>query len=1337
MKKIIELLKKEGFCEDTIRYGLTHTHLQSPQDTGSLMKDFFIRMKELHCPVVFVSEHGVMTSLYDAIALGKKYDIRVVPGVEAYLEDELGKRSHFILYAMNEQGFSDLKKIVTESFKNVEKVGKLVFPYTSMELLKKYSGNIIATSACINGPLANILSTNELVEEKIAKLKNKAGSNPCNIAYEKDKNAIEELGEKITSLRQKKTKLQNELKKKSFSGNREEVEKEVENLTTQILTASATVSKLKKGVKKTEEEIEKYESILSEIDTLSKKLADKDTLYQMAAKKAKEFEQIFGKGKFFIELQYHGIEKEKMIYPILAEIAKEEGIPVVAANDVHIATNSKEDFERRQIMASTKFNQWSETNVGDDQLYIKSDFELALALSEIIPEDMVINAIKNIGYLAKKCDVTYDITDEHYPKYPLPEGKSAEIYLEELVRSRISELFTKEEWTEEYEKRICYELSIINKMGFADYHLIVADFLEVGRKLGKMPKERFEHLKETMKDISLEDMMAYIEEDQSENGMFIGPGRGSAAGSLVCYALRITDLDPVKYGLLFERFLNPERVSMPDIDSDIATEARDVLIEYVRKKFGENAVCCIVTKGLAQARGAIRAYARVKESIKENKIYLNKGDEVAKKIPKDAKSIGDCVDELRETFKGDALALEIIEKGQLIEGQLMNFGMHAAGVIISDNENVGDYVPLMWDTKNQVWKCQCDMVQAEELKLLKMDFLGLRTLSIITETARRVEMRYGNRIDLTKIPVEKEVFSQIYAKGKTNAVFQFESSGMKQMLMQFQPQSFEDIVLLVAAYRPGPMSFIPGIIESKMQGKKPEYCIPEMGNVLDVTYGYPIYQEQLMDIFHKFAGFTLGESDVIRRYMSKKKVDKFMSAKPKFIQGLVDNGAKKEKAEKLWDELEDFAKYAFNKSHAAAYAMVSYLTAYLKYHYPEEFVVANLNSYDDPKKLKKKIPGLIADLPKGVKLLPPDINRSEKGFSISEDGNILFGLGNIKSVGSSAALTVANRPYTSFKDFIKRGHVKKNATEALIRAGALDSFCSSRKAMLEKVEPLVVLLKEVKEKEEKEAELNKKTEILQIAKEPLKELAQNGCEYKRIPKKSDIEKQLAQAKEAKLQAENVFAKEMLAITREDKKQRLDEEKEFLGMYVSESPLDEYKTPHQLGCLNISEVYEGTCRIFGLITDVRIVKRKKDGKEMAFFTLEDKSGSIEVNCFTNEFEKHGDLIADGNVIAIEGQVKEEIVFSPSNDEEADDEEEVIFKITLEKVAQAAPNRSTIVVHFNNIGDYIKNEAYIKETYATEQGHPLIVDIIMEDKLRKSTLTVSDKIIYDEFLFAEML
>ncbi len=776
----------------------------------------------------------------------------------------------------------------------------------------------------------------------------------------------------------------------------------------------------------------------------------------------------------------------------------------------------------------------------------------------------------------------------------------------------------------------------------SDYLCIVADFIQEARRLG-----------------------------------MVGPGRGSAVGSIVCYLTDITQVDPIPYHLLFERFLNKDRVSSPDIDTDFDIVVREKMIEYVKNKYGKNAVCNIATIGTLAAKNSIRNAARIlgSELHDDPKYFLNLGDAIAKEVSSEPNT--KLADTDFSKFKSDKDAQRILKDARLIEGVAVQYGMHAAGVIISDNSDVSDYVPLMWNEDNQRWLCQCDMTQAEsDAGLLKMDFLGLKNLNVIADTLAIIKKHHGENIDIVAVGQDlshdgkhtgydrkgKNVFEDIFSKGQTNAVFQFESNGMKSMLKRFKPDNIEDLILLVACFRPGPMQYLDDIIDVKHGRKKPRYIVPQMEEILGATYGYPVYQEQIMQIFNKIAGFTLGESDIIRRYMSKKKTEKFAAYKDKFIEGLLHSGARQKDAEDFWQQLLDFSKYAFNKSHATAYAFVAFYTAWLKLYYPAEYMTAVLN-YTPVDKLQK----MVAECNNiGIEVLPPDINNSEKEFSY-KDGSILFGLKKIKGVASATEWILDQRkekPFYGFKDFIRRGQTKKNVTEALIKAGAMDRWTSNRAALLASIEELSKYDKKVKEKEE-------------------------------LIKTSTDEKQIARAQTALEGYQEQLDNCLIPIGMyEDKEERLNNEFELLGMYVSGHPLDAYKNIAKIRSCPVSEAYVGSVTLCGMISNLRLTKRKKDGKSMAFFDIEDESGKMRVCVFTSAYEIFSDKIYDGNVVAIEGDCKVD------NNSFSEDEEETLNLIAKE-IRSIPKSMETLVLSVKDV------------YYWTDKIYPLMLQYEGED------------------------
>lgn len=1329
---------------DLIKYGVIHCHTDnSMKDSALTVSQLVKKAVELGAPAITLTDHGTMIGVDDFMTQCKSAGIKGVPGVECYYQEDTqhgytGKREHLILFAKNSDGLTAVSKIVTESNKRIDSKG---YPRVNFEILKNYLGkgtigygNVYVTSACVGGILASELLRNDAIDNELKKLQKQLQKykSPKDKSYLTNKRKLFEIEQKISKAILERDELEplakKSLKKKTRTAEMalKRGDKETyETLTSEIKVETDEIEKAKKNLVKKKDEIKslslkkrdlsarckedevehsKRKGIEEQIAVMESEKISEEQSYKNAVNKAKKFHELIG-NNFYIELQNHFIDKEEHVMPILAKIAKELNIPVVAANDVHVYDNSPESLMARQLMRSLRYNEWEDPNVGDDQLYMKTDEEMITALKKILPTEVVNEAMENVGKILSSCDVTIGGSD-HYPKFISDRKETADEALRRLAYEGIERRFpNKKDFDEKYQKRLEYELDIITSMGYSDYHLIVQDFLNFGRKLGRVSDKNLKYIWEHIENWDYHEYVDYVNTHMDEAGYSIGPGRGSAAGSLVCYLLGITSINPIRYNLLFERFLNKERVSMPDIDSDLSPRVRDLVIEYVKKKYGKDAVCCIMTRGKQKPRASIRNVARVMGD-RDGKDYLELSDEMAKNVPSEVgMNFSKCKDDLKELYKDNKLATEILDNAMLIEDRLQSIGMHAAGVIISDGKPVSDYVALMWDDKFKRWKSQCDMVQSEARGLLKMDFLGLNNLSIITSALRLIKDRHAVDIDIENLPFEKEVFENIYANGFTNSVFQFESGGMKSMLRKFKPSSIDDIILLVAAYRPGPMDFIPSIIDVKNGVKKPDYVIPKMAEVLDVTYGYPVYQEQIMQIFNRFAGFTLGESDIIRRYMSKKKVDKFMAYKDQFINGLVKSGGDKKKAEAFWEQIVNFSKYAFNKSHAAAYAIVSYQTAYLKYHYPIEFSCAVMSETKI-----EKVPLVLADCKTlGIKVLPPNINESEKSFSVKGDA-ILFGMGAIKDVGDGVSPIMeeikANGKFTSFRDYIRRAHKNKKVTEALIDAGAFDCFGSNRKALKELFPRLAESIKKYNEKQEVITKcLEDKNRLIEL----------NNTDSKEF---KAVERRLNNAIEARNNYENAFMTAKTSPISETLIERLKAEKEKIGVYVSGHPMDVYKIEGRF--TNISDLEAGTkVVIVGVITDLRKIITKKSKKPMAFFNLEDKTGSIGVTCFPTAYESNGALMDEDTVVIVEGVCREETSFM--------DDEETVKKIILDNIREITPIKKELILHVEGLDEFAEVYEKIK-AYIDPNGYQLLIHDTMLNEYRTTKLTINSEIMY---------
>ena len=749
--------------------------------------------------------------------------------------------------------------------------------------------------------------------------------------------------------------------------------------------------------------------------------------YEGAKREAMELDDIFGHGNFFLEIQDQGLDEEAFINPQLLKLSEELDIPLAATNDVHYVNRS--DAEAHDVLlaiqTATTVDDENRMRFPNDQFYLKSEDEMRRIFS-FCPE-----AVDNTQKIAERCNVEFTFGEYHLPEFIPPEGYTNREYLRELCRKGLSERY--DPVTPELTERLEYEMGVIESMGYVEYFLIVWDFINYAR----------------------------------ENGIMVGPGRGSAAGSLVAYSLRITDIDPIKYCLIFERFLNPERVSMPDIDIDFCIERRGEVIEYVKRKYGKENVSQIITFGTMKAKAAIRDVGRAL-----NLTYAE-ADRIAKAVPFDLKMTLDRAletsPELKKMYDEDPKVAKVVDMSRAIEGMPRHASTHAAGVVISKLP-LDEYVPLYMSDKGVA--TQFNMTTIEELGLLKMDFLGLRNLTVIRDALELIRKDHGVEIDFAKMGYDDRAVYDMIASGNTEGVFQLESAGMTQFMKNLKPTCFEDIVAGIALYRPGPMDSIPKYIENKKNPEHISYVTPELAPILDVTYGCLIYQEQVMQIVRELAGYSYGRSDIVRRAMSKKKSDVMMEEKGYFIYGKEDengnveipgcvrNGISASAAEAIFADMETFAQYAFNKSHAAAYAVIAYETGYLKKYYPVEFMAALMTSVmGDSGQIAKYIRNC-TDM--GIEVLPPSVNESDKKFTV-KDGKIRFGLLGVKNVGEGAIDAIIKareekgmpKDIFSFINGIDTGLVNKKAVESLIKAGALDCFNPNRAAHLAVYEMLM------------------------------------------------------------------------------------------------------------------------------------------------------------------------------------------------------------------------------------------------------------------------------------------
>ena len=947
-------------------------------------------------------------------------------------------------------------------------------------------------------------------------------------------------------------------------------------------------------------------------------------MYEEAKDRALEYQEIFGKGNYFLELQDHGIPDQQLVNQQLMKLSQETGIELVATNDVHYtyADDAKAHDILLCIQTGKKLSDENRMRYEGGQYYVKSEEEMA-ALFPYARQ-----ALENTQKIADRCSVEIEFGVTKLPKYDVPEGYTSWEYLQKLCYEGMDQRYRIP--SQELKDRLAYELDTIRHMGYVDYFLIVWDFIKYAK----------------------------------DHGIAVGPGRGSAAGSIVSYCLGITTIDPIHYQLLFERFLNPERVSMPDIDVDFCYERRQEVIDYVMRKYGKDCVAQIVTFGTLAARGVIRDVGRVMD------LPYAYVDSIAKMIPQE---LGITIDkalqmnpELRKLYESDETVTHLIDMAKRLEGLPRHCSMHAAGVVICQKP-VEEYVPLSRAADGTI-TTQFIMTTLEELGLLKMDFLGLRTLTVIQNAVQLARKKQPD-LQIDKIDYDDKAVLDYIGTGKTEGIFQLESGGMKNFMKELQPHSLEDVIAGISLYRPGPMDFIPQYIRGKNDRSSITYDCPQLEPILAPTYGCIVYQEQVMQIVRNLAGYTLGRSDLVRRAMSKKKASVMEKERQNFVYGneaegvpgCIANGIDEATANKIYDEMIDFAKYAFNKSHAAAYAVVSYQTAYLKYYYPVEFMAALMTSVIDfPNKVAEYI---LVCRQMGIKILPPDVNCGMYGFSV-DNGAIRYGLSAIKSVGRPVIESLVrereeNGQYRSLKDFMERNspQMNKRAVENFIKAGALDCLDGNRRQKMlvyQKISDSI--------SQEKKNSLAGQMSLFDLVSEEDKK------EFEiRMP---DVEE---------------FGKEEL----------LGYEKEVLGIYLSGHPLENYRGMMEKTIsaktsdfqqdeeTNLPKVMDGQKVIIGgMITD-KTIKYTKNNKVMAFLTVEDLVGTVEVVVFPRDYEKSQQFLNEEGRVFIQGRVSAE-------DDRAS-------KLILEKIRPFDNMPREIWIQFDN-----------KESY-TQQSQELLADL----------------------------
>ncbi len=969
-------------------------------------------------------------------------------------------------------------------------------------------------------------------------------------------------------------------------------------------------------------------------------------LYEKAKEAALRYEKIFGKGNFFLELQDHGIPAQKSVNQGLLRLSRELDIDLVATNDIHYTFDTDVDAHDILLCIQTgkKVADENRMRYEGGQYYCKSEEEMR----KLFPYAQ--EALDNTQKIADRCNVEIEFGVTKLPKYEVPEGYDSWGYLNHLCGEGLKKRYPEDDGS--LRKRLDYELDVIHTMGYVDYFLIVWDFIHFAKS----------------------------------HDIIVGPGRGSAAGSIVSYCLEITDIDPVRYNLLFERFLNPERVSMPDIDVDFCFERRQEVIDYVVEKYGKDQVVQIVTFGTFAARGVVRDVGRVLD------MPYAKCDAIAKMIPKD---LGITLDkalksspDLRNAYQTDDEVKYLIDMSKRLEGLPRHTSMHAAGVVIS-RLSVDEYVPLSRGADGTI-TTQFTMTELEELGLLKMDFLGLRTLTVIQNAVKLAEKNHGISLDLMKIDYNDKNVMDMIGSGKDEGVFQLESGGMKSFMKELKPRTLEDIIAGISLYRPGPMDFIPKYLKGKNDPSAITYDCPQMEAILEATYGCIVYQEQVMQIVRDLAGYTMGRSDLVRRAMSKKKASVMEKERQNFVygnpeegvKGCVANGIDEQTANHIYDEMTDFAKYAFNKSHAACYAVVSYQTAYLKYYYPQEFMAALLTSVmDNVAKISEYI---LTCRQMGIPILSPDINEGVSGFSVSGD-SIRYGLSAIKSIGRNVVESIEREravggPFVSLDDFISRmsgKEINKKTVENFIKSGALDSLPGNRRQKLAAVPEMM--------------------------------------EQKSRERKNSLTGQMSLFDFVEEDAKEEFRISMPDLPEFPKEEKLALEKEVLGIYITGHPLEEYEegwkknitamttdflVDEETDEANVSDGQMVT--IGGMISD-KTVKITKTGKNMAFITLEDLVGSVEVLVFPKDYEANRDLLMEDAKVFVRGRVS-------LGDEPAG-------KLICEKIIPFEEIPKELWIQFPDKEAYLSGEKELLDILGGEEGNDRVVIYLRQEKAKK--------------------
>lgn len=952
--------------------------------------------------------------------------------------------------------------------------------------------------------------------------------------------------------------------------------------------------------------LEKYnEGLIALSGCIKGEVAEKVILgkYEDAKKAALEFEKMFP-DRFYLEIQDHGIPEQKIVVDEFSKMSKELNIPLVCSNDSHYTVKEEAVSHDMLLCIGSKNTVYDKNRKKyyGDQFYLKSGFEMEELFQEF-PE-----AIANTKKIADKCNLEIKMGEYLQPEFPIPKESGIQEpnkYLEKLAKEGLKKRIG-DKITSKYEKRLDYELKVINKMGYPGYFLITSDFIQYAKN----------------------------------NNISVGPGRGSAAGSLVAYSLGITGVDPLKYDLLFERFLNPDRVSMPDIDIDFCYEKRNLVIDYVKRIYGEDNVCQIITFGSMMARGVVRDVTRVL------KLPYAIGDKLSKMIPDELgitlEKAENMVQEIREFINSDEEYGKIWSNAKVLEKNVRHAGTHAAGVVITPGKLI-DFVPLYKSGDDIV--TQYDMKSLDDIGILKMDFLSLRTLTVIANTVDLLREK-NIEIDIEKIPLNDKKVYQLFSAGETIGIFQFESDGMRQYLKQLKPSKIDDLVAMNALYRPGPMGNIPSFIRRKQGEEEIDYLHPKLKSILKSTYGIIVYQEQVIQIVSKIGGFTLSKADILRRAMGKKQREILKKLRGEFVEGAKKKGLTEKLANEIYDLLSKFADYGFNKSHAVAYSIIAYQTAYLKTHYPAEFFASILNSERGKiEKVAKKIEEIKS---LDISIINPDVNVSKSLFSV-KNGKIIYGLAAVKNVGDKAAESIVKacekgENFTSLFDLTSRINYKavnRKALEALICIGAMDSLPGNRNQLLSMVDE--ALRYGQKYQDEKNS----------------KQVSLFGSDHQNTIMKEPKLRELADWKESK---------------------KLEKEKEFIGFYLSGHPLEKYRDELEafsnIELLNKSNV--GEYKIGGIVTNPKVYF-DKNYKPWSRFILETLTKKVTILAFSDTYEKNKKNIIDNNEVFVIGKISKR---------DKDNKEKTII---MDSLIQLNELREKMVKKLHIRIDYEKNDS----------------------------------------------